>query len=135
MQRCVVQHGFKFIRSWKTCQTLTIPATRQPKEQSRQYHCSQPHNQNEDISIKSQISAIDIEKSSEITDDGTLNNQVPWDIDFTNVVEAYRSKTNFEIFRAAMVFQLCTIGFLVEHGMTVSRLSSFVNVLFDISFI
>ncbi|GAB1599583.1 proline dehydrogenase 1, mitochondrial-like [Argonauta hians] len=38
------------------------------------------------------------------------------DLSFTNAKEAYRSKTNFELIRALLVFNLCSVRFLVDNN-------------------
>ena len=42
------------------------------------------------------------------------------DLDFNDVSNAFKSKTNFELIRGALVYQLCTIKPLVKHGDKVS---------------
>ncbi|CAK8681331.1 unnamed protein product [Clavelina lepadiformis] len=44
-----------------------------------------------------------------------------WDIDFENAEKAYMNKSTFEILRAALVFQLCTINFLVDNGIYMAK--------------
>lgn len=43
--------------------------------------------------------------------------------DFTDAKAAYEAKTNMELFRALIVFQLCRIPFIVEHSETLLRVS------------
>uniref|UniRef100_A0A915DEH1 Proline dehydrogenase n=1 Tax=Ditylenchus dipsaci TaxID=166011 RepID=A0A915DEH1_9BILA len=38
------------------------------------------------------------------------------DLSFTNAKEAFKSKTNRDLFRGLLVFRLCTIDFLVQHN-------------------
>lgn len=43
--------------------------------------------------------------------------------DFENAQAAYEAKTNYELFRAMVVFQLCRIPFIVEHSETLLSMS------------
>lgn len=43
----------------------------------------------------------------------------PLDTKFSDPKSAFKSKTNFEVLRAYIVYQLCSINYLVEHNMQV----------------
>ena len=40
-------------------------------------------------------------------------------LDFTDIQNAFKSKTSFELVRGGLVYQLCTIKFLVDNGLKV----------------
>lgn len=42
------------------------------------------------------------------------------DLSFTNGSEAYKSRTNYELFRALLVFRMCGFESLVQHNKAVS---------------
>ncbi|GAB6029809.1 hypothetical protein CHUAL_005521 [Chamberlinius hualienensis] len=46
----------------------------------------------------------------------------PLDLNFENAEAAYKSKTNFEILRALLVFSLCSSKYLVENNMKLMKL-------------
>ena len=43
------------------------------------------------------------------------------DLGFSNAEEAFRSKTNRELLRGYLVFQLCTVNYLVDHNKEVKN--------------
>ena len=45
------------------------------------------------------------------------------DLSFENFEEAYKSKTNLELFRALLVFNVCTINPIVDNNKAVSIIS------------
>nr|CAB3265176.1 probable proline dehydrogenase 2 [Phallusia mammillata] len=116
MHRTVFNHGIKLLKPTQRC----IPVAVLPTRQSLLLYISNHSLQNRNVSIKTELSGTNVAQPKD-ANNVAHKQEAPWDIDFTNIVEAYKSKSNYEIFRAAMVFQLCTIGFLVEHGMTISK--------------
>ena len=57
------------------------------------------------------------------------------DLSFNDSKTAFQSKSNFELFRAYVVFQLCGINFLLDHQKTVGFiLNSYISIRISISF-
>lgn len=51
----------------------------------------------------------------------------PLDTGFADPKSAFKSKTTFEVLRAYIVYQLCSINYLVEHNAQVSSLFGLVH--------
>ena len=52
------------------------------------------------------------------------------DLSFNNAEEAYRSKSNFEIIRSLLVFNLCSVKFLVDNNKEVPTFFPFFSFFF-----
>ena len=70
-------------------------------------------------SCKSTVAINDIADSSDI--DSKTNGHPNIDLTFSNCAEAYRSKSNAQLFRAWFVLKLCSWSFLVDNNKKVYK--------------
>jgi len=67
--------------------------------------------------IALKATAVDIEKKA----DRVGSKRDPLDTGFADPKAAFKSKTTFEVIRAYIVYQLCSINYLVEHNMQLMK--------------
>lgn len=62
-------------------------------------------------------------KNSILVEDDAIEAPI-WDVSFSNVEDAYKSKSNTELMRSLLVFKICGINSIVDNSMLLTRLSA-----------